>query len=143
MENDTVKLLKECSSGTKMAINSLKQIQEHARDPKLNKAICTSLENHHDLENKAASLLAEQGRCEEEPGLAAVTFSWTMSEMKIMMKQTDSQLAKLVMDGCNMGIQGISKALNDYPDASHESVQLANAIIKEEENLMSCMKPFR
>lgn len=143
MENNTVSLLNECSSGCKMAVNSLKQIQEHVKNQKFHQLLEAAIEKHKDYDKKAAGLLAQCGKEEKEPGMAAVTFAWTMAEMKILMKQTDSQLAMLVMDGCNMGVKTLSKALNDYPNGSAESVELTNVIIQANEDLMSDVKVFR
>ena len=46
-------------------------------------------------------------------GNDASAFSKMTTEMKLMMKDDSSQVAKLVMDGCNMGIQTLGGYIND------------------------------
>lgn len=91
---------------------------------------------------KLPGLLNEEGRPEQEPGKMASVFSWITTEMKLMIKDDSQQIAKLMMDGCNMGIQSISEAVNDNPEASRESKAAAKRLVKELENFMKDLKPF-
>ena len=142
MENHTVKLLNECSTGCRIALSSLKQLQRYATAPGLRTLIEYNINRHICLRNEADSLLGQLGRSGKSPCPGTALFTWTTSEMKMMMKKEDSQVAKLIMDGCNMGIQTLSKAINQYSDASMESVSLADCIIKTDETLLEEMKQF-
>ena len=68
--------------------------------------------------------------------------AWMGVEMKMTMHPNNHEVAKLMMDGCNMGIQSVSEYLNKYPDASAESQRTAKDIIKIEEDFMQEMKAF-
>lgn len=142
MENHTVKLLEECSTGCRIALNSLKQLQRYATAPGLRNLIEYNINKHLCLRNEADSLLGQLGRKGKSPCMGTALFTWSTSEMKMMMKKEDSQVAKLIMDGCNMGIQTLSQAVNRYSDASMESISLADCIIKTDENLLEEMKQF-
>ena len=72
----------------------------------------------------------------------ASVFSWITTEMKLMIKDDSRQIAKLMMDGCNMGIQSISEAVNENPEASGESKSAAKKLVKELEDFMKELKPF-
>ena len=58
----------------------------------------------------------------------ASAFSWLSTEMKMMFKDDNNQIAKIMMNGCNMGIQSISEDINKYSNASSESVSLAKSL---------------
>ena len=60
----------------------------------------------------------------------------------MMMHDDDHQIAKLMMDGCNMGIQSVSEYLNKYAGASKEAVAKAKELIKIEEDFMKEMKEY-
>jgi len=62
--------------------------------------------------------------------------------MKMMMHPSDHEVAKIMMDGCNMGIQSVSEYVNKYHDASQESQDSAKKLIKIEEEFMREMKGF-
>ena len=54
----------------------------------------------------------------------------------------NNQIAKIMMNGCNMGIQSISEDINKYSNASSESVSLAKKLVKAEENFMRDLERF-
>lgn len=142
MEEDTKKLLEECNSGSKMAIRSIEQISDYIEEEKLKKLILEYKEKHEKIEKESSELLEDYGQEEKEPGTIATAFSWFTTEMKLIMKNDSSQIAKLMMDGCNMGIQSISKYQNECVEASKESVSLAKDLVKIEEKFMKELKGF-
>lgn len=142
MENQTIKLLEECSSGCKIALNSMKQLQRNIANPHFRKLVDDYIGKHTNLENEANSLLGQYGKSEKDPSLGTTLMSWTMSEMKMMVKKGDGQIAKLMIDGCSMGIKTLSQAVNQYSNASEESFSLADCIIKAEEDFMGEVKLY-
>ncbi len=142
MEEDSIKLLKECSSGCKMAIKSIGQIYEYVKDQELANLLNGYRSKHQEFEEEIVRRLNESGKFDEEPSTMAKVCSWIDIEMKMLMKADDHQIAKLMMDGCNMGIQKLSEYVNKYTAASDENVKLAKEIIKAEEDFMMEMKQF-
>lgn len=142
MNEHSIKLLETCSSGSKMALNSLNQLKEYVIDDDLMSVLDTYKRKHEELEDRTMRLLMECGRCEKEPPVMASTFSHMTAEMKLMFKDDNHQIAKLLMDGCNMGIQSISTCRNDYPDASQQIIDIAEDLIKMEEDFMRDLKTF-
>ena len=66
MEEQTGKLLKECSSGCKMAINSLNQVRDFVKDEKLHQLLDEYDKKHKALEEDISRLLEKHG--EQENG---------------------------------------------------------------------------
>ena len=52
------------------------------------------------------------------------------------------QAAKLMMDGCNMGIQSVCEYENKYESASKESKDTAHELVKIEKDFMEKMERF-
>lgn len=142
MNQHSLKLLQECNSGSKMALESLAQIREYVVDDHLMSVLETYKRKHEKLEKDTADMLMDEGKCEKEPGKMAAAFSYVTAEMKLMMNDDNHQIAKILMDGCNMGIQSISTYHNDYPDASKEVTDVAEDLIKMEEDFMKDLKQF-
>ena len=63
-----------------------------------------------------------------------------MTDIKLLVNKDDSQVAKLAMDGCNMGIQSLSEFINKYEDASSESIAIAKKIVKQKNSLCRNLK---
>lgn len=142
MEEDTVKLLRECNSGCKMAINSMNQVKEYIQEEKLLKTIEEYDKKHRKLEDKISVLLNESANEEKEPKKMAEVYSWLSTEMKLMMRDDSHEIAKIMMNGCNMGIQSLSRYINEYENASAESLAIAKDLVKAEEAFMKALKQF-
>ena len=54
---------------------------------------------------------------------------------KLKMNESDSTVADLITDGCNMGVKSLSRYLNKYQAADERSKDIAKRIIKAEDKL--------
>lgn len=142
MDKQTVTLLKECNAGCKMAVGSIDRIKEFLMNAELEQTLTAYKEQHKKLEEESSKLLAELGECGQQPDKIASAFSWITTEVKLLVKDDSTQIAKILMNGCNMGIQSISECMNKCPDASHGSISLAKKLVKCEEKLMEDMKKY-
>lgn len=142
MREDTVKLMRECSSGCKMAINSLDQVREFAEDETLRHLLDQYDKKHKELEEEIAKELGIYGEEEKEPGMAASVFSWITTEMKLMLEDGSGKIAALLMDGCNMGIKSVGKYLNQYKDAETQAVELARKLLQTEEEMQKDLQKY-
>jgi hypothetical protein len=142
MNEDTRKLLQECASGCKMALDSMTQLEDKIEDKKFFELVQSYKEKHKNLEIEAVKKLEYAGNEDKGPGVMATTFSRVSTEMKLMMKGDDKQIAKVLMDGCNMGIQSVAKYQNEYQAADKESLEIARKLVKLEEDLMQEMKAY-
>ena len=74
--------------------------------------------------------------------MMASAMSWFTTEMKMMMREDSTQICKIIMNGCNMGIQKIGEKLNQHDQASEEAKKVTQKLIKIEEELMSEVKEY-
>ena len=116
---DTIKLLKECDSGTKMAVSSIDEVLEKGCGHELKQLLQESKNHHEKLGNEIHSLLNEHGSEEKDPAPVAKGMSWMKTNMKMSMDNSDAMVADLITDGCNMGIKSLNKYLNQYKQADH------------------------
>lgn len=140
--NDTVRLLEEVDYGCKMAINSINRICDYEMNGKLSHVLDHYKYKHMELQKQAADLLGQNGGHEKDPGMMVSTMAKMTTEVKMWMRRDDNQVAKIMMNGCNMGIQSISEQINHYQAASGESVALAKALVRTEEDFMCDLKQF-
>lgn len=140
MNEHTIKLLEDCNSGCKMAINSISQICDYIDDDELKNLVKNYKLKHENLEIKTSNLLLKNGKPEKEPNPIISGLSWFTTEMKLMIRDDSHQVSKLLMDGCNMGIQSISESVNKYTDADFKSLDLASDLIKLDESFMQDLK---
>lgn len=142
MDANTIELLKECSSGCQMAMDSVKKMREYTKDAKLNDLLESYGEKHRQLEGEISDQLKSCGKYESAPSKMAEVMANMEMSLKMMVHPDDHEVAKIMMDGCNMGIQSVSEYVNKYPDASGESQDVAKRLIKIEEDFMQEMKGY-
>jgi phage shock protein A len=139
---DTVKLLKECDAGTKMAVLSIDDVLDKVTDDGLKGLLQESKNHHKELERKIVEELDKHRAEEKEPNPMAKGISWLKTNMKLAMDETDHTIADLMVDGCDMGVKSLSKYLNQYKAADEHSKDIAKRLIKLEEKLGEDIRPY-
>ncbi len=136
MNEDTIKLLKECNAGCKSATNSMEQVQPYISDEALKNLIDEYNDKHIKLGDECHKMLNELDQEEKDPSPMAKAFSWFSTEIKLMMNDNSHKIADLMVDGCNMGIKSVSEYINKYKTDSNESMDLSKRLVKIEHEFM-------
>ena len=58
------------------------------------------------------------------------------------MDSSDSTVADLITDGCDMGIKSLNRYLNQYKTANDKAKKLTDKLLGEEEKLRGEMKGY-
>ncbi len=140
--NDTINLLKECNSGTKMAVDSIDEILDKVKATELRDVLNSSRIQHEKLGNELHSLLLEHNSEEKEPAVMAKGMSWLKTNLKMAMDESDVTIASLITDGCNMGVKSLHMYLNKYPGADSTSQDICKRLISIEDKLCKEMRPY-
>ena len=141
-DRDTIKLLKECDAGSKMAVSSLDDVMDKVENENLQKLLDETKDHHAKLGNEIHSLLIEYGCEEKDPHPMAKSMSKMKTGIMLTMKDTDETIADLMTDGCNMGVKSLSKYLNKYAAADERSKDICKRLIKLEDKLASDIRLF-
>ena len=142
IEQDTVKLLRECDAGAKMGVDSINDVLSYVKSDKL-KDLLNDCRNEHDKLNEEIEAALERfGDDGKEPNPIAKGMSWMKTNMKLMMHESDHTIADLMTDGCNMGVKSLNKYLNKYEAADEKSKDITKRLINLEEKLAVDMRGF-
>ena len=142
VEQDTIKLLRECDAGIKMGISSIDEVLEYVSDRQLKDILIDSKGENEKLQNDLVKVLADYGDDGKEPNPVAKGMSWLKTNVKLKTDGSDSMIAELMIDGCNMGVKSLSRYLNQYKAADERSKDLAKRLISAEEKLSCDMRGF-
>lgn len=137
--NDTIKLLKECDSGCRTAIDGMSKVLSKVTSPTLKSEIAASTRTHADLGKECNKLLNSYGEFGGEPPAIGEMMMKTGTALKLAVMPEDKHIAKMMADGANMGIQSITKAVNSFANASKDGKDLASKIIDEEKKFYNTM----
>ena len=142
IEQDTIKLLRECDAGVKMGITSIDDVLEYVSNDEL-KSILTECRKRHDkLDGELQTLLEKYRDDGKEPAVMAKSMSWLKTNVMLAINESDSTIADLMTDGCNMGVKSLNKYLNKYKAADETSKDIAKRLIGIEEKLAVDMRGY-
>ena len=142
IEQDTIKLLRECDAGIKMGVKSIDDVEKYVKSEGLKRTLSSSKSEHEKLENEICEMLTNYGDDGKEPNPIAAGMSWIKTNMKLGMSHSDKTVADLMTDGCNMGVKSLSGYLNQYTAASERSKDIAKKLIKMESDLGEKMRDY-
>ena len=135
IEQDTIKLLRECDAGVKMGISSIDDVLDHVKKEDFRKKLTKCREEHDDLQMKILRELEQYRDDGKNPNPFAKSMSWMKTNLKLSMEDTDATIADLMTDGCNMGVKSLNRYLNQYKAADEVSKDMAKRLINLEEKL--------
>ncbi len=135
IEQDTIRLLRECDAGVKMGIASIDDVIEKVKSDSLRQYLSTCKNEHIELGAEIGVLLDNYKDQGKDPNPMAKGMSWMKTNMKMAMDSSDETIADLITDGCNMGVKSLNKYLNEYEAASEKSKDICKRLINLEEKL--------
>ena len=135
VEQDTIKLLRECDAGVKMGISSIDDVLEHVQKEDFRKKLTKCKQEHEDLHIKILQELEKYQDDGKNPNPIAKGMSWIKTNMKLTMEESDATISDLMTDGCNMGVKSLNRYLNQYEAADEVSKDMAKQLINLEEKL--------
>ena len=142
IEQDTIKLLRECDAGIKMGVSSIDDVLDYVKSDRLKKDLEDSKAEHNKLDKELQELLDRYRDEGKDPNPMAKGMSWLKTNMKLVMNESDHTIADLITEGCNMGVKSLNKYLNQYVAADEKSKDICKRLINLEEDLTIQMRQF-
>lgn len=135
IEQDTIRLLRECDAGVKMGVESIEEVVEKIQNEEFRQVLVESKKHHDELDQELQQLLDQYQDEGKEPNPMLKGMSWVKTNAMLLMKPSDETIADLMTDGCNMGVKSLHKYLNQYRAADDESRKIAKKLINLEQAL--------
>ena len=142
IEQDTIKLLRECDAGIKMGVASIDDVMEYVKSDYFRTCLSNCKSEHKALKEEIQTRL---DRFEDEgknPNPMAKGMSWIKTNAKLAADKSDSTIADLITDGCNMGVKSLNRYLNQYEAADENSKDITKRLIHLEEKLTADIREF-
>jgi hypothetical protein len=142
IEQDTIRLLRECDAGIKMGIESIDDILPKVKDETFKNILAENRKKHIELKEKIKDALSDFQDDGKEPLLFAQIMSQFKTSFKTAINPTDNAIANLITDGGNMGVKSLNRYLNEYQAADENSKNITKKLIAVEERLVADTKEF-
>ncbi len=142
IEQDTIKLLRECDAGIKMGISSINEVLDNVSSDTLKKYLSECRIEHDKLNTEIQKLLDQYNDDGKAPNPIAKGMSWMKTNIKLGIEESDQTIADLIIDGCNMGVKSLNRYLNQYKAADEVSKDITKRLINLEEKLAIDIREF-
>lgn len=135
IEDDTIKLLRECNAGIKMGAGSIDEVMPAVKSDQLRTLLNACKDEHDHLGDETHALLNKYHDEDKDLGFMAKSMSWLKTNVKLAVDTSDATIADLITDGCNMGVKYLNRYLNQYKAASEQAKDIAKRLIDLEQQL--------
>ena len=142
VEQDTIRLLRECDAGIKMGVSSIDDVLEYVEADGLRNYLEACKKDHEILKAEIQKLLDRYHDDGKEPNPIAKGMSWMKTNVKLGLNMSDETIADLMTDGCNMGVKSLNQYLNQYEAAEEQSKDITKRLIALEERLAVDIRGF-
>jgi len=121
IEQDTIKLLRECDAGVKMGVTSIDDVIKFVSNKEFKERLNACKDEHHELDRQLQEQLEKYDDEGKDPNPMAQGMSWVKTNVKLALDESDHTIADLMTDGCNMGVKSLNRYLNQYEAADEVS----------------------
>ena len=142
IEHDTIELLRECDAGIQMGIGAIDQVKDHVENGEFGAQLDNYQREYAQLQNEMQELLHKYNDEGKDPNPFAKGMAWMKTNMTITFDESDSSIADIITDGCNMGIKSLNKYLNQYKAADENSKDFAKRLINLQERQLEGMRQY-
>ena len=142
IEQDTVKLLRECDAGVKMGVTSINEVLEYVKADRFRQLLSDCKEEHNKLNDELQVLLERYRDDGKDPNPIAKGMSWVKTNVKLAFNESDHTVADLMTDGCNMGVKSLNRYLNQYKAADEVSKDITKRLIHLESSLATDIRRY-
>lgn len=140
--NDTLKLLRECDVGVKMGLSSIDEVTPKSQSEDMRKMLSEFRAEHDNLLAEIQSEISKLGDDGKNPNPIAKGMSWMKTNFKLAVDESDNTIAKLMTEGCVMGIDSIERYLSEFSAADDKSRKYAHKLIDLERRMITDMKRY-
>ena len=135
VQQDTIKLLRECDAGVKMGVASIDDVVDRVKGQEFSRKLTACKREHCKLQKEIDDQLNAYHDEGKNPNPIAKGMSWMKTTVKMGLESSDATIADLMTDGCNMGVKSLNRYLNQYEAADEVSKDIAKRLINLEEQL--------
>ncbi len=141
--NKEVDMLDFIYQNSQMGVASLNEILPMVEEGKFKESLRSQLKGYKDIHEKAKNHLNQAGY--DEKGIHAMQkmMTYLMIDVKMMADSSPSHVAKMLIQGSNMGIIDAQKRIHEYKgEANPEALKLMKHLQEFEEKNVERLKEY-
>ncbi len=140
--NGNTELLNYIYQNSQMGVRTIEQLLKIAEDKDFTNLLQIQEEEYKKLNESAVKLLNEHGHEEKEIGAMAKVSAYMSINMKTLADKSPTHIAEMLIQGSTMGIIDATKIMKEYAEADNVILELADKLLKTEQNNIEELKKF-
>lgn len=125
-----------------MGIDTIKQLLEIVEDKQFSDTLQLQLKEYENINNIAKKKLNDLGHQEKDIGNMQKIGAYMSISIKTLMDKSPAHIAEMLIEGSTMGIVDATKHINEYDKANKDIIDIANQLLKTEQNNVEQLKKF-
>ena len=135
-------LLNHIYQTAEMGQDGIRTVLKYTQEPRLVNALNSQLEEYQRLQNSAGAMLHARGEPPKGIGAVARLSSEAMTAVKSLTDPSASNIAEMMIQGSTMGVSKSLRTLRDCQLKDPKVKELANKLLRAEQDNIEEMKQF-
>lgn|SRR5574344_3089848 len=140
--NENLELLNYIYQNARMGIIAIDNLKDHIDDIKLKEYVVEEYKDYQAICDDAINYFIKLGHKESDLSTMLKVNTYIMVNVKAMMDNSPTNIAKMMIEGSNKGIIEITENLNKYDNCDEKVKSLANKLLKIEQKNLESLKKF-
>ena len=139
--NGNVELLNYIHQNSEMGQDTIKQLVAISKDEEYKKMLQSQLEEYKMIYDTTDKKIKELNNQAKDINVFSKASNYFMVNLNTLVNKTPSHISEMLIQGSTMGIIDITKKIKEYHNADKEILDLANKLLKlEQNNVEECKK---
>ena len=140
--NGNIELLNYIHQNSEMGQNTLNQLIGIVEDNSFKEVLQSQFNEYKKIFDLSEEKIKEQNKEVKEINTFSKISTYMMINLKTLTNKSPSHISEMLIQGSTMGIIDITKKINKYNSADKEILDLADNLLKFEQNNIEELKKF-
>lgn len=140
--NGNIELLNYIHQNSEMGQNTLNQLIGIVEDNSFKEVLQSQFNEYKKIFDLSEEKIKEQNKEAKEINTFSKISTYMMINLKTLTNKSPSHISEMLIQGSTMGIIDITKKINEYNSANKEILDLADNLLKFEQNNIEELKKF-
>lgn len=142
-KDGNISVLNDIYQNSVMGKQSISSLIPKIDDDNFKQELLSTYENYEQMSSKSTSQIMQMGEKPREKNPLSKAMLWGTVNVASIVDNSSSNLANMMIKGCNNSINNITRTLNQHSDNVDENVKnLANEYIQNEQDNISNLQKF-
>ncbi len=142
MDAGTKEVMNEYYRNATMGAQAIEAVLKHSQHPDFRALLEKQLAAYREQQVRTLRHFSESGEQPTDNSAWLKMYSDLGIKLHTLVDESDANLAKLMVEGTNMGVISLLQTMHEHPDVPQDIAETGNAILKRENAYMESLKQY-